>query len=223
MQLDEAFLDAVGVTSERLFGYIYAGTLTLLSAWLIDAAPIEHRLRAAGSLVGLIILLGVGSGVFGVYYRIFGSLILFPLTHWLHRAWDRVRGKTTLATTTSTMAYLRYLGVTNPEAAYLAIKDSFAPARSTFPVGVGATATETRFFHAHGEVHFLYLTTVITCVAVVFVSAFRGTSSTPWFIASAVAYLGALIADIRLHSAETVQMRSSEAALREFLAEHGYL
>src|SRR6266545_5365827 len=125
MQLDKDLLDALGVTSERIFGYIYAGIITTITAWLINPTPIEHLLNAAGAIVAVLLVIAVGSGVFGIYFRVLGSLILFPLTHWLHRGLDRLRAKTQLDTVTSTIGYLRRLGVRKPEAAYLAIKDGF--------------------------------------------------------------------------------------------------
>src|SRR6266545_643209 len=174
MQLDKDLLDALGVTSERIFGYIYAGIITTITAWLINPTPIEHLLNAAGAIVAVLLVIAVGSGVFGIYFRVLGSLILFPLTHWLHR-------------------------------------------------GLDATATDVRFFHAHGEGHFLYLTTIVTLFAGVFVNSFRSTPALPWFVASAASYVGAVIGDIRLHSEETAQMRGSEKELRVFLHEHRFL
>ncbi len=223
MQLDKDLLDALGVTSERIFGYIYAGIITTITAWLINPTPIEHLLNAAGAIVAVLLVIAVGSGVFGIYFRVLGSLILFPLTHWLHRGLDRLRAKTQLDTVTSTIGYLRRLGVRKPEAAYLAIKDGFTPVRSKGPLGLDATATDVRFFHAHGEGHFLYLTTIVTLFAGVFVNSFRSTPALPWFVASAASYVGAVIGDIRLHSEETAQMRGSEKELRVFLHEHRFL
>lgn len=223
MQLDKDLLDALGVTSERIFGYIYAGIITTFIAWLIYPTPIEHLLSAAGAIVAVLLVVAVGSGVFGIYFRVLGSLILFPLTHWLHRGFDRLLARTKVDTVTSTIGYLRRLGVRKPEAAYLAVKDTFAPVRSTGPLGLDATANDVRFFHAHGEVHFLYLTTVVTFFAGVFITFFRSTPGLPWFVASVVSYIGAVVADIRLHSEETAQMRDSEEELRDFLRERRFV
>jgi hypothetical protein len=216
MPFDKALLDTMGVTTERLFGYVYAGVLSFGSAWLVQPKPIEDLMQAVGPIVSLVLLITVGSAVFAFYMRVIGGVLLFPITHKLHELIDRARGRVGVRSVTSSITFLRLIGVSDPEAAYVEVKDCFDPAGHTSP-------TETRFHFAHGEVNFFYLLAIVTSMTGL-VALLQDLGPTlPWFIVAALSYLLAIIADIRVHAFATVQMRNGSAELKEFLKARNFL
>ncbi|NJO12557.1 MAG: hypothetical protein HC872_02825 [Gammaproteobacteria bacterium] len=106
---------------------MYAGVATFVAAWLMQPDPVQKLAQAVGSLVFLVLLITVGGIVFAVYFRIIGGMVLFPVTHRLHLAIDHVHGRREISSVTSSIKFLRLVGVHDPEAAYIEVKDSFAP------------------------------------------------------------------------------------------------
>lgn len=221
MTVDKALLDTMGVTAERLFGYVYAGVLTFMVAWVIQPAPVEKLAQSVGSLVSLVLLVAVGGVVFALYYRIIGGLLLFPITHKLHQMLDQVRGRNDAASVTSSIAFLRLVGVKDPEAAYVEVKDSFVPQNEVGPLV--SSVTGTRFHFAHCEINFFYLTAIVTFGSGVTVTFLDFEPIMPWFAVAGFSYALAVVADIRVHTFETTQMRNAKVELESFLQTRHFL
>jgi hypothetical protein len=221
MAVDKSLLDAMGVTAERLFGYVYAGVATFVAAWLIRPDPVQKLAQAVGSLVFLVLLVTVGGVVFAVYFRIIGGMLLFPATHKLHQMVDRLCGRQGIGTVTSSIFFLRLVGVGDPEAAYVEVKDSFAPQSES--AQFASSATGTRFHFAHCEVNFFYLTAIVSFSSGIIVSSLGLGIGLPWFTAAICSYLLAVVADIRVHTFETTQMRNALGELESFLRVRHFL
>jgi hypothetical protein len=221
MAVDKSLLDAMGVTAERLFGYVYAGVATFVAAWLMQPDPVQKLAQAVGSLVSLVLLVTVGGVVFAVYFRIIGGMLLFPLTHRLHQGLDRVCGRREITSVTSSIFFLELVGVRDPEAAYIEVKDSFAPQSES--AQFASSATGTRFHFAHCEVNFFYLTAIVSCGSGIIVSSLDFGLGLPWFAVATCSYLLAVVADIRVHTFETTQMRNALGELESFLRVRHYL
>jgi hypothetical protein len=221
MAVDKSLLDAMGVTAERLFGYVYAGVATFVAAWLIQPDPVQKLAQAVGSLVFLVLLVTVGGVVFAVYFRILGGMLLFPLTHKLHQIIDRSCGRRKIGSVTSSIFFLQLVGVRDPEAEYVEVKDSFAPQSES--AQFASSATETRFHFAHCEVNFFYLTAIVSFAGGVIVSSLDLGPGIPWFAVAACSYLLAVVADIRVHTFETTQMRNALSELESFLRVRHFL
>lgn len=221
MTVDKSILEAMGVTAERLFGYVYAGVATFVAAWLMQPDPVQKLAQSVGSLVFLVLLVTVGGVVFAVYFRVIGGMVLFPLTHQLHRIIDRLRGRQEVKSVTSSILFLQLLGVRDPELAYVAVKDSFDPQNES--AQFASAATGARFHFAHCEVNFFYLTAIVTLGGGVTVSSLELGLGMPWFVIATCSYVLAVVADIRVHTVETTQMRNALGELKSFLQVRNFL
>lgn len=215
MAVDKSLLDAMGVTAERLFGYVYAGVATFVAAWLMQPDPVQKLAQAVGSLVFLVLLITVGGIVFAVYFRIIGGMVLFPLTHKLHKAIDHAHGRDEVGSVTSSLFFLELVGVQNTEAAYVEVKDNFAPQSES--AQLSSSATGTRFHFAHCEVNFFYLTAIVSLGSGIIVASLDLGVGLPWFAVAICSYVLAVVADIRVHTFETTQMRNAQSELVDFL------
>src|SRR5436309_568231 len=215
MANEEDLLAKIGVTSEELVGYLYGGLFVAICAALVDNARVKSIVEALGDFVSAIAVLGLGVGVYVLYRRIIGEMVLYHVHHMCHRVVDFVAGREKENLTSST-AFLGYLAVPlgRRRAAYSAVRETFFD-----------TNTKRRIDLAHGELHVLYITAVGSVAAYLYLRlSTPGRISLAWLVISIVSYLGALVGDIKEHSFETHVLKMIERTrLEKFLLDGGYL
>ena len=212
--LDEgAIVKRFGVTPEQLIGYAYAGLLAVIISAIIQPTLIKDLVASLGGFLIALAALGLGIGIYALYFKVIGELLLYPIQHKVHRLLDFVR-RIPAEKYTSSVAYLGHLGVPRgyQRASYEALKASFYDPETCRRVQV-----------AHGELHVLYLTAVESFVAAIYLAA-NGCDYTLWGWGTAVVYVAALIADTKQHVIEAAMLRAKpESEVKDFLSKGGYL
>lgn len=195
-------LDRLAISTETVFGYAYAGLLTTAMIAIVHPAWARDRIEDLGTVLSLVSIITVGSGVFVICHRVLGPLVLYRTTHWIH---ERFREG-------STKGYLRGRRV-NPrylDAAYDSLKERFLPRY------VGTIS------HAHGEIQFLYVTAVAALIGSILLAADDRSDWWTCLLVSLGAFLVAMITDIKQHELETVFLQAHEKEVDAFLAENGF-
>jgi hypothetical protein len=211
----DAIFKRLGVTPEQLVGYYYAGVFVALAATSIDHDRVKSLVDALGSVLAAMVVFGIGIGTYVLHRRVVGELLLYPLIHLVHSFVDRLVGHTE-ARATSCTGYLRYLGVTlgNRRSAYNAIRSAFLD-----------ETTRRQLDLAHGELHVLFLTAIVSGVTAGIKSlSQRPVWSRAWVAVAVFCFIAGVVADIRQHSLETSLLRlQGESNVKHFLARGGFI
>jgi len=213
MTTEDALIKRLSVTPEQLIGYAYGGLLAVLILAIIQPSFVQSLVSSLGGILATLVALGVGVGIYVLYFKVIGEFALYLIQHAVHRVFDWVR-KTPPEKHTSCVAYLGYMGVGfgYRRAAYETIKASCYEIETCRRMQV-----------SHGELHVLYLTAVETGIAAGYLWI-AGRDYTPWLLTAGIAYIAALIADTRQHFLEAAMLRAQpEAKIRKFLTDGGFL
>lgn len=211
---DKGLLDSLGTSPEDALGYIYAGVVPALLAAIVDPDGVRSVTATVGPIATAAIALGAGSGIYVLYRRVLGDLMLYPLQHALHRWFDKLCRRSGVEQTSCT-GFLSSLGVPwgQRQLAYDSIKHLLLPPQR-----------HRELSHAHGELHFPYLTSALLASTATYAAVTGQPGGTSWLAASAVMLLVALIADTRQHSYEAGLLKSlNRQELLRFLSDHGFL
>lgn len=213
LEVSDRTVSLLAAYAERMIGYIFSGLLPLLILTIEAKSMVKGYIEATGGILAALICIGLGIGIFSIYFRIIGELILYPLQHCIHILLDfciRRRGDKQ----SSTVGLLVHYGVPilRCRDAYQTIKDEFFKKRER---------TEMQF--SHGEIHVVYLTSVITMVAYFVVNYTKGQASKLYIFISVVSLIAAIISDTRQHSKEAYRIRAEKNAVIKFLSDRGYI
>lgn len=214
MDTNSSLLKSLGVTSEQMIGYAYAGLLAALCYAIVDAQSIKALIEALGAFLSTLVFLGLGIGIYTFYFLVLGEFILYPLQHLIHLLIDKIC-KQTGKKHTSAISLIGFFGVPlgYRRSAYEAIKSSFFNIED-----------RKRIQLAHGELHVLYLTAVEFTVVAIYLRFFLGNTNPNIVILAIIAYIGALIGDIRQHSLEAYKLNSyGQEKVKEFLSSQGFI
>lgn len=195
----------------RLLRYGYAGFL-LLGVFLLtsDTSKLKPAIEAAGSVLGPIVVLAAGAGIYVLYRYLLGEWLLFPLAHGLDWLMWKVFPRS--LEPVSPIWYLARLGVRfgSRRLAYNTVRRA----------GLEPAIAE-RLDVAHSEAHMPYLT------AVIFIASY-GTFARQEVLLLWLGLLtlaAALANDVRQHREElpTLKGHLSERKLQELLKTHGFI
>lgn len=214
IKISDNALTAVSSSAERFIGYIYAGVLPLIILVIENSDVVGSFVSAIGGLLSVIIIIACGIGIYTVYFRVVGELLLFPFQHLFHYLLDAAMLKDK-ENRTSTIGLLVGYGVPILRAreAYESIKDMYF------------SRHERTIMHIdHGELHILYITATITMGFYVISAEYMGNSASPHYLwVATVSYFSALIGDTRQHSKESAVIRKQKDEVTKFLSERGLL
>ena len=118
------FLSEVGIV--RILRYGYGGMLLALLSAAIEPKAVALVVNTLGTIFALLTALGIGAGIYVVHRHVVGEVFLYPVLHFIHHIWDKIR-RSSGVNSTNTVAYLRALGVKwgNGRAAYSAVRRLF--------------------------------------------------------------------------------------------------
>ncbi|HEX9670795.1 MAG TPA: hypothetical protein VGC93_15085 [Thermoanaerobaculia bacterium] len=207
-----AVVKGLAVTPEQLLGYAYAGLLSAVIAAALEPSRVQGFVGSLGGLLASLAALGIGVGIYVLYFKVVGEFLIYPLQHALHRLVDYARGRRA-AFSTSSVAYLGYLGVRfgHRRAAYEAIKAFFFEGKA-----------RRRIQLAHGELHVLYLTAVEAAAAASYLAGHKR-PYTHWLWSAAIVFGAAIVADTRQHMIEASMLRAHDPEeVQQFLSNGGY-
>lgn len=201
---------AVSSAAERIIGYFYAGILPIVILTIQFPHDVKSFVETTGGLFAIIISMAVGIGIYTVYFKLFGEMVLYPLQHVIHLGLDLFRGERT-----SSIGLLRDMGVrfSDLRDAYSAIRNEFFGKEIRIILEVD-----------HGELHVLYLTALITFTAYFVIWITTGAiPSNAYLVISALSSIAALIADTRQHTRECHLMKREQESIEKYLKEHHFL
>ena len=202
----------------QLIRHGYGGFLLTGIVAFFAPAKLKEAIEAGGAVVAPLVILAIGTAIYVLYRYILGELLLFPFTHSVHWAFDKVFGD---GTASSPIGLLAEKGVTlgRRRSAYTDVR------RQLF-----SEDQRKRLDLDHSEAHILWITAVESSGGLLYVSTLA-TSSTPstnvwWFFlfASIAVTPAALLHDIQLHRNEYHLLNSStfNPSLDNFLRANGY-
>ena len=211
--LSERAIGALGTSAERLIGSTYAGFLSFAVLLLQYPAQVKSLTESAGSGLIAVTCIAVGLGIYSFYFKVLGEFVLFPFQHAVHMLADVLRSKRG-ERRTSPIGQLLHFGVP-----VFDVRSAYDRVRIRLYEGHDSTEVQI----AHGEIHVLYITSVILAVA--YASAtYLGKSPSELYIYIAAASLAAsLISDTRQHSTEAKRFRRRIPDIRRYLVEEGYV
>ena len=206
-------LGALASSAERFIGYFYAGILPLAILAIEKNSLVKECVGATGGVLAAIICLGLGIGIYTVYFRIIGELFIYPMQHGMHILLDWISRRTPQRYT-STILVLRGFGVPlySCRTAYQAIKDELFTGQERSNIQI-----------SHGELHVIYLTAVITTTAYVLLRYSSGSASSLYLVVAGTCFFAGLLADTRQHSREAFRLRAMKNDAITFLKEHGFI
>lgn len=211
--MSEKAINALTVSAEKLIGYFYAGLLTMAILAIENQNFVESFVKATGGFLAAIICFAVGICIFTIYFRILGGFAIYLFQHAIHILFDLLCRRKPHERT-STIGLLVYLKVPllRTRGAYEKIKESFFTQQERSGIQI-----------AHGELHVVYLTSVITFSTYFIIKCTTGTPSNIYLLIAIISFLAALIGDTRQHSHEAFLIKIKIEDIKEFLSEHGYI
>lgn len=197
-----------GATSEQIIGYFYSGLLATLIFTLLEPAKVKSIIDSLGSALSILMTLGIGIGLYTIYFQIIGEFFLFQIQRLFHRLIDLIIGNKGVEQT-STTGYLGYLGVPffSRRRAYETIKNEFEenPSKSTIHL-------------SHGEIHVLYITSSFLIFAAIYSYWLGYENANTWLNFGIASLIGALVSDTKQHIKETYLFKAfGEINLKRFL------
>lgn len=214
MDTENELLSRLGVTPEQVVGYFYAGLFSAVVCSLVAPAATKATVDNLGPVLATLAAFALGVGIYVLYRRLIGELLLYPIYHAVHGLIDALFRRPP-ERRTSTTNYLGGLGVPLGcrRIAYTTIREVLFD-----------TETQRRLDLAHGEIHVLYLTAIECWLAALYLRFEAQPVAGAWIITALLAFLAALFSDTRQHSLEVQLLRNFGAErLRTFLEESGYL
>jgi uncharacterized membrane protein len=213
LELSEKAVKVIGDSAERFIGYLYSGILILILLTIEDRQFVESFVKATGGILTAIICMSAGIGVYAIYFRLIGELFLFPLHYIMHTILDVVTGRWGEKRTCS-LGVLHLYGVNflSLRGSYEFIKRAFLNKEEGADIGV-----------AHGELHVLYITSLILFMTYWILEYFSKQPSSLYLFISLVVYVAALIGDIRQHKSETFILKANKSKVVELLKRAGYI
>ncbi|HYQ57981.1 MAG TPA: hypothetical protein VEP89_11625 [Draconibacterium sp.] len=211
--IESSYLDKIGISGEKIFGYLYAGILALICFAFIDLDLLKNITKDLGAIIIILIIIGIGTAIYVIYFRIIGDLLLFQAQHLLHKVADYFNNRKGEARTCS-MSFLEAIGVSKSlqRPAYESIKNDFITSKERKSVQI-----------AHGELHILYLTFVELFLSYL-ISYFIKHNHQVWFLCSSLICLAlAFIADTMQHMRETAYLKRNETDIITYLKELGFI
>lgn len=199
--------------AERIIGYIYAGLLPLLILTIEEKSIVKGCVDTTGAVLLTLICIGLGVGVFSIYFKIVGELFLYPLQHIFHILFDFIVRRSG-DKRSSTVGLLVHFGVPILRArdAYQTIKDEYFQDFEKIEIQI-----------SHGELHVVYLTSLITFLTYIILEYFRGNASSIYLYLSIISLLAGIISDSRQHSKESSRIRAHKRNIIVFLKEKGFI
>jgi hypothetical protein len=211
IELSEKAVSAIASSAERFIGYVYAGIVPFCVVAIENGRFVKQITESLGGVLTAITAFVVGIGIYTIYVRVLGELLIFPLQHFLHHMADRLLRKSD-DQSSSPVWLVHHWGVPlkHSRGAYHKIRNHFFTGQDQVEIQV-----------SHGELHVLYLT-AISGLAVYFLMQNLGQSPSPFYlIISAIVYVAALVADTRQHAIEAASMRTKVEDIRSFLYAEG--
>lgn len=199
-----------GVTSEQFIGYFYSGLLASLIFALLEPSKVKTVVDSLGNILSIFIALGIGIGLYTIYFQIVGEFFLFQLQRLIHHVFDRLLGNRNENQTSST-GYLGYLGVPfiMRRKAYESIKNDF-----------DGDPVKLNLHLSHGEIHVLYITSIFLLAASFYSYTVGYENSVKWLSFGLIFLFGGLISDTKQHIKETHIFKSiGREKIRQFLVE----
>ncbi|MEM1308782.1 MAG: hypothetical protein AAGF98_04645 [Cyanobacteria bacterium P01_H01_bin.153] len=211
--LSERALGIIAASAERFLGYLYAGVLPFVIVTIEKTSTVKEFVDATGGILAGTICLVIGIGIYTIYYRILGELLIFPFQHILHILLDVVTTKDP-GKRSSTIGLLVHYGVplNRCRSAYDSLKGVLFEGRDASEIQV-----------SHGELHVLYLSSLITLAAFWGIQFFKGNASSLYVVISIVSFISALIADTLQHSREALVFKANQAEVVSLLKERGFI
>jgi hypothetical protein len=210
IELSDKVVQVIASAAERLIGYFYAGLLPVIILSIEKGSVVKAFVEATGGVFALVCCFALGIGIYTVYFRIVGELLLYPFQHALHMLYDKKFSKRT-----STIGLMQDSGVPlwRARSAYNFVRERFLTKEDRADLQV-----------EHGELHVLYLTFVITFLYFLYLEFnLDQAHANIYFLISVVSYIAALVGDTRQHSKECAFLENNKSELDEFLLKHGLL
>lgn len=198
-----------GVTPEQLIGYFYSGFLATLIFALLEPERTKSLIESLGSILSILIALGIGIGLYTIYFQIIGEFLLFQIQRFFHYLVDCLIGNKH-DNQTSTTGYLGYLGVPFflRRRAYETLKNEFEE-----------NPIKPNIHLLHGELHVIYITSTFLISASIYSYAKEYENALNWLVIGVIFLIGALISDTKQHMKETFLFKTfGEEKLKEFLS-----
>lgn len=202
------------VQLSQLIRYGYAGFLLVALAALLVPEIVKPAIEAAGPVVAPISVLAIGIFIYVLHRYVIGEFLLYPFTHMLHRALDRIRR----SPTSSTVGYLQELGVPffQRRAAYTDVRHDLLPEEWRRVLDL-----------RHAEAHIIWLTSIECLGASIYLIIIneQRLARGILFSVAVVSMLAGIALDIRQNQAETRMLRkhNENAKVSLFLFERGYI
>ena len=196
----------VKLGAERLVRYAYGGLLLGLLSAITDPDWTKKVVEGLGPVLAPLAAIAIGGAMYSVFRHLIGETLIYPFHHFVHRRWDRFRGRTG-PDTTDTRAYLASLGVRN---------DLIQLGYMRFRMSVGDPRVRSAQDAAHSELHMLWLTATASLVAAI-IQRWRGES--PWLVGlfTLVVVSASLLGEVRQHGIETIRMKLARTELLQAL------
>lgn len=168
-----------------------------------------------GGVLSVFAVIAIGFVIFIFYRYIIGEYIIFPIQHIIHYLFDIIL-KRTKEKTTSSINLLKHLEVPNGirRDAYTSIRDAFIDDK-----------TRARWDLIHGEIHALYITSIIFLGISVFLKLnINGNNIWLWALIGIIVLISAIIADTHQHMVETRMIKAlNREDLKKFLIQEGHI
>lgn len=211
IELSEKTIRSISAFSERIMGYFYSGLLPLLVLSIEAPLFLKNIINSCGPLLTMVFSFGIGIGVYSIYFRIIGELIIFPFQHLIHFFFDSFRN---INNSGSTIRILISYGVPIMKCrmAYQALKENFF---------VDDLHKELQI--SHGEIGVLYITSVIMFFSYFIILYINGFASFAYLYLSIGMFVPGLISDTIQHSKEAHLLKVYEENVIEFLRYYSYI
>jgi hypothetical protein len=214
IEVSEKAVAAIASSAERYIGYIYASVLPVVILAIENGAQVKQVVESLGGVLTAIAAFVVGIGIYTVYTRVLGALLLFPMQHLLHYVADRFVFRKAPTERTCSIWLMHAWGVPlkHCRAAYHKARYQFFQGQDQIEVQV-----------SHGELHVLYLTGIWTATAFFFMQSKGLNPSSLYLYLCAAVSIAALIGDTRQHAAEAAYFKARIVEVKAFLKQEGLL
>jgi hypothetical protein len=88
IELSDKVVQVIASAAERLIGYFYAGLLPVIILSIERGSVVKAFVEATGGVFALVCCFALGIGIYTIYFRIVGELVLYPIQHTFHMIYD---------------------------------------------------------------------------------------------------------------------------------------